>query len=87
GFGNDTMSGGAGVDRFVFSGAFGRDVISDFRTGADIIDLSGRGLSFNALDTRQANGGLDTLIVIGNNRILLEGFAENDLRGNMFDFI
>jgi len=87
GFGNDTMSGGAGVDRFVFSGAFGRDVISDFRTGADIIDLSGRGLSFNALDTRQANGGLDTLIVIGNNRILLEGFEENDLRGNMFDFI
>lgn len=87
GGGNDTMVGAAGADRFVFSGAFGRDVISDFRTGADIIDLSGRGLTFGSLDTRQANGGLDTLIVIGTNRILLEGFDENDLRASMFDFI
>jgi hypothetical protein len=33
------------------------------------------------------NGGLDTLIVVGRNRILLEGFEEGDLRAHMFDFI
>ena len=86
GEGNDTMSGGLGADRFVFTGRFGRDVIEDFSLGTDRIDLSGRGLNFQALDTRSVNGGLDTIIVLGNNRILLEGVQEDDLRPGMFVF-
>jgi ELWxxDGT repeat protein len=87
GSGKDTLTGGADADRFVFTGRFGQDVISDFRDGRDIIDLSGRGLTFRDLDTRSVNGGLDTLIVVGRNRILLEGFEAGDLRAHMFDFI
>lgn len=86
GEGNDTMSGGLAADRFVFAGRFGRDVIEDFGTGADVIDLSGRGLTFRTLETRAVHGGADTLIVIGQNRILLEGVQEEDLRAGMFVF-
>ena len=83
----DILTGAGGADRFVFTGRFGRDTITDFRNGADVIDLSGRGLSFRTLDTRSVNDGLDTLIVLGQNRITLEGFEERDLRASMFDFI
>ena len=40
--GNDTLSGGKGRDRYIFSGAFGKDTITDFDSGArpDKIDLS-----------------------------------------------
>ncbi len=47
GAGSDTLSGGAGADVFVFSSVTdsphgsGRDVISSFQTGLDVIDLSG----------------------------------------------
>lgn len=47
GLGYDTMSGGGGADRFVFRSAAeigwaagSRDVITDFRQGEDLIDLS-----------------------------------------------
>ena len=36
--------GGAGADRFIFSGANGVDIISDFNDGEDLIDLSAYGL-------------------------------------------
>jgi Ca2+-binding RTX toxin-like protein len=54
GAGNDTMAGGTGADRFVFAptglggtrpdtgrGEGNRDVVTDFDTGADLLDLSG----------------------------------------------
>jgi Ca2+-binding RTX toxin-like protein len=44
GTGLDVMTGGAGSDRFVFSNGFGKDVVNDFASGTDVIDLS-------ALDT------------------------------------
>lgn len=41
GFGNDTLTGGAGADHFVFSDGYGSDIITDFSVaGGDIIDLS-----------------------------------------------
>ena len=45
GRGQDTMSGGAGEDVFIFnalsdSWANNRDIITDFETGTDLIDLS-----------------------------------------------
>lgn len=52
---NDTMAGGAGADRFVFGiptigrpfdtghGPGNRDVVLDFRTGEDLLDLRGYG--------------------------------------------
>jgi Ca2+-binding RTX toxin-like protein len=42
GAGNDTLLGGPGIDSFVFSGAFGVDLIADFDTAeGDVIDFSG----------------------------------------------
>ena len=86
GEGNDTLSGGLGADRFVFTGRFGRDVIEDFGTGADVIVLAGRGLTFRTLETRAVHGGEDTMIIVGQNRILLEGVQEEDLRAGLFVF-
>ncbi|MBB1248413.1 M10 family metallopeptidase C-terminal domain-containing protein [Rhizobium sp. G21] len=40
GVGNDTLTGGAGDDTFVFSVGSDKDRLTDFLTGADIIDLS-----------------------------------------------
>ena len=40
GVGNDTLTGGAGSDIFAFKGA-GRDVVTDFVHGTDLLDISG----------------------------------------------
>ena len=41
GEGNDTLTGGAGADTFVFGADHGNDLITDFDTSNDSIDLSG----------------------------------------------
>jgi hypothetical protein len=43
GEGDDAISTGSGSDRVVFEGDFGDDVISDFRPGTDVIDLTAFG--------------------------------------------
>jgi serralysin len=65
GRGGDTLTGGADNDSFVFrsvsdSGVTdaSRDIINDFTSGDDIIDLSG-------IDARAANGGNQAFIFIG----------------------
>jgi serralysin len=40
------LAGGAGEDVFVFAGGWGRDRITDFTAGEDLIDLRPAGLSF-----------------------------------------
>lgn len=40
GSGNETLSGGTGRDTFVFSTANGNDVITDFQTGQDSIEIT-----------------------------------------------
>jgi Ca2+-binding RTX toxin-like protein len=52
GTGSDLLRGGAGADTFIFATGFDRDVIADFTSGADLIDLRG-------LDTV---GSLDDLL-------------------------
>ncbi len=51
GAGSDALTGGAGNDIFVFAAAdgAGRDVISDFQSGIDSVDLVGLGTNFNVL--------------------------------------
>jgi Ca2+-binding RTX toxin-like protein len=39
--GDDTLTGKGGADIFVFSDSFGDDTVTDFKNGADKIDLSG----------------------------------------------
>ncbi|MCB1446736.1 MAG: hypothetical protein KDJ87_13350 [Rhizobiaceae bacterium] len=41
GKGSDSLEGGAGADTFLFATGFGKDVITDFTSHSDKIDLSG----------------------------------------------
>jgi Ca2+-binding RTX toxin-like protein len=43
GLGNDRLTGGADADTFVFARSGGRDIITDFTDGTDIIDLTAYG--------------------------------------------
>lgn len=51
GAGNDYLNGGYGMDTFVFAEGSGRDLVTGFRPGHDVIDVSGHGIeSFAQLD-------------------------------------
>ena len=92
GSGADTLWGGAQADTFVFASGFGRDVIGDFRTGEDVIDLGPLGLTvgnFNTwLQTHAVMSGADTIITIdANNTIELDNTALSALRASDFLFV
>lgn len=101
GLGNDTLNGGAGndilrgdggADTFVFSGAFGKDVIADFTTAGTLerIDLSGVGaitgfadLTANHLSMVAGNAVIDDG---AGNTITLRGVAASALHVDDFLF-
>ena len=85
GAGDDILNGGAGADSFIFDGAFGEDVITDFEDGADLLDLSAGGLEFADLTITQ--DGLDVLIEDGlGNSITLLGITSSDITADDFFF-
>lgn len=67
---NDTLSGGASADQFVFQSKSGQHVITDFATGQDKIELDFAPSSNWAFQQWLANNasqqGADTLIKFGN---------------------
>ena len=64
------MTGGSGIDRFVFSFDGKRDTVTDFEDGIDLIDLDGK--KFDDIDSiTDQNGG--TLITITGTEMFLEG--------------
>jgi len=83
GAGSDVMLGGAGADTFVFDGAFGHDVIGDFKTGpnleaADVLDFSGSGIG--NLDITIAATQNGTLVTAGDlGSVELQGVKADDL--------
>lgn len=79
GFGNDILTGGGGANVFAFGPGWGHDTISDFRSGADRLDLTGTGLSFANLSISASESA--TTIGYDTNLITLPGVAavaEND---------
>jgi Ca2+-binding RTX toxin-like protein len=79
GLGNDTMNGNGGNDRFVFSGAFGNDVINGFDSnptgGQDTLDVRDLGVTaanFASLVTI-AQQGANVLVTINGQTITLAG--------------
>ena len=79
GSGNDVMDGGNGNDTFVFAAGFGDDRIKGFDAnangGQDLLDISDLGITSDNFATSVAifDVGRDTLVVIGDDSILLEG--------------
>lgn len=75
GAGRDTLTGGAGADRFVFddddtgTGVNGRDVITDFVQGQDVIDIDGIDANLAFL----SGGGDQDFAFIGNSAFTQNG--------------
>ncbi|MDP1699424.1 MAG: type I secretion C-terminal target domain-containing protein, partial [Aestuariivirga sp.] len=77
GAGNDILNGGAGADTFDFSSLMdGSDIITDFTTGTDKIDL------IDLLDSAGL-GGLDYATLMSQGNLILEtGFFATGLSSN-----
>ncbi|HYZ32343.1 MAG TPA: calcium-binding protein, partial [Crenalkalicoccus sp.] len=77
GVGNDTLSGGKGNDIFVLGANNGDDVVTDFKSGIDKLDLSSvgsAGLSFSAVGDHTLltySGGTVELLGVPPGKILL----------------
>ena len=84
--GNDNLTGGAGNDIFVFSpdDGYGEDVITDFSTADDMLNLSAFGIEEIAdlvlFTTFRGNSAVIDLTSLDGGTILLEGVTDLDVR-------
>ena len=86
--GNDTLTGGAGSDTFFFNPEGENDIITDFGSGDDVIDLSaftGMGYDNVILNSTQTEDGVN--IDLGNgNSVTLVGVSLDSLDAGDFAF-
>mgnify|MGYP000861024316 CR=1 FL=1 len=84
GLGNDMMRGGIGRDRFVFND--GLDIIRNFDSAADVIDLRGlAGLDkWSDVDSRLVQSGNDVLLRHGEDVLRIEWARLQDLDASDF---
>ena len=83
--GNDSLTGGAGDDRFVLAHTAGQtDTISDFNASDDLIDISSAAIgSYSNLVITDVTGGVE--IDANGHKILLEGsYAAADVQQSWF---
>ena len=98
GVGNDTimgndarnvLTGGGGLDTFVFHANFNRDVITDFNTSTDVIRID-RNLfaNFAAVQAHAANDGYGNTVITydANDTITLQGVRVAQLHSSDFQF-
>ncbi|MCP3054989.1 S8 family serine peptidase [Aurantimonas marianensis] len=86
----DVLIGAGGNDRFVYDVAgSGVDLITDFDAdpagGQDLIDLSGRGLTFADIAVNQY--GTVTYLTFGGDTVILSGVNAVDITASDFDFV
>ncbi|NVJ97967.1 MAG: hypothetical protein HWE25_07440 [Alphaproteobacteria bacterium] len=85
GAGNDTLTGGNGADVYLFGADFGADVIEDFDTGNDRLDLRGAGISFDIVLAGLTQDGADAVFEDGNgNSLRLAGVTASDITVSNF---
>ncbi|WP_316013317.1 hypothetical protein [Roseobacter sp. HKCCA0434] len=73
GSGADILDGGYGTDTFVFASGDGRDTITGFEAGDDLIDLGAHGLTDpDRQSAAIAEQGINILIDLGPDTILIE---------------
>ncbi len=85
---NDLLTGGTGADVFVFAGRKyeGKDRITDFEVGIDLLQIKGGDLA--DIIIRGTNLGEDTRVILaGGTKIILEGVVAGDLTSDAFDFV
>lgn len=85
GDGDDTLTGGHGQDAFVLSTGDGRDTISDFKVGTDLIGLVSGELVFADLEIHQS--GHNTQLGVassGEELAILKGVRANHLTEDQF---
>jgi serralysin len=65
GAGNDSLSGGTGNDTFVFAAGFGKDTITGFSPGSDVVQFSSSVFAdFEHLLASSAQVGADVVITV-----------------------
>lgn len=85
--GNDVLAGGKGSDTFVFEAGDGKDKITDFGAGADVIDFAGQFADFDAVLAVADDGKKGVTITYEGGSVLLVGWERADLTASHFDFI
>ena len=83
GKGRDELTGGAGADNFVFAGASGRDLITDFEDGVDTLTFSE---ASTFLDLRISDHADGARISHGDDVVILAGIEAGDLGAEDFLF-
>ncbi len=85
GKGNDKLSGGKGIDTFIFNGDSdnGKDHITDFKNGSELIEISGSTV-YSDLSISKSNG--NTVIKWDDNTIILDDVT-GKINANDFDFV
>lgn len=85
GTGEDTLTGRIGADVFVFEESHGRDVISDFEVGEDLVQIEVPGLTYDDLTMRTKNGW--AFVVTSDGDISFTGVDLADLGESDFVFV
>jgi Ca2+-binding RTX toxin-like protein len=73
GTGNDVLEGGAGSDSFVFAPGFGRDLITDFEAGLDVLEIDDAIFATIAdLLANTANDGFGNVVITADAKEILQ---------------
>jgi len=83
--GNDALTGGFGLDTFVFNANDGSDTINDFENGLDKLDLTSLSTSFGALTITDVGVG-DVIVDYGTGLFRLRNTTAADLDAGDFLF-
>ncbi|MEO1005607.1 MAG: calcium-binding protein [Cyanobacteria bacterium J06638_38] len=87
GGGNDTLTGGSGVNVYSFALESGQDTITDFQAGQDVLSLGAYFESVDEVFGSTTQDGHDALIDLGNdNSITLVNVGVSDLTAESFAF-
>jgi serralysin len=84
---DDILTGGAGNDTFYFAAYSGRDTVTDFTDGQDVLNMSGYGglISIGQLAITDTAQG--AAIAYGGDSIVLQGVAASTLSALSFQFL
>ena len=81
GAGNETLTGGGGADIFVFAASVGQDIVSDFVSGTDKLDLDLYFADFAAFQAATTDVGGNAVVDLGNGlTVTLTGVLEAQIQ-------